>query len=69
MEERNIDYDDKENKSGLVTKLQKDIGEETQREIKGTHHNAYIYYFFFLFHLLIANLQINSCKNSIARIR
>ena len=48
MEERNIDYDDKENKSELVTKLRKDIEEETQREIKGTHHNTYLLFFFLI---------------------
>ncbi len=37
LEERNIDYDDKENKSELVTKLRKDIVEETQRELKGMY--------------------------------
>ena len=37
LEKRNIDYEDKENKCELVTRLRKNIGEETQREIKGIY--------------------------------
>lgn len=35
LEKRNIDYENKENKCELVARLRKNIGEETQREIKG----------------------------------
>ena len=37
LEKRNIDYENKENKCELVARLRKNIGEETQREIKGIY--------------------------------
>ena len=46
LENRNVDYENKENKCELVARLRKNIGEETQKEIKGIYHNRFIFYFF-----------------------
>ena len=39
---RNISYNDKENKYVLVTILQKNIGEETQKKIESIYNNTYL---------------------------
>ena len=40
-------HDNKENKCDLVALLQKDIGKEIQKKVKGIHTNIYLSIFIF----------------------
>ena len=64
LKNRNISYDDKENKYELVTILQKNIGEETQKEIESIYNNTYllvsILYFLLTKHYVGIQLQEQS---------